>query len=475
MYIFMPLVLVSICVINDVVVSLLEVWLTWAPWRQALRKKMEYCVPGWLKKLFGLSTDGHAEEGGDDAEEENDEGGVAMEQKLKHWRKLLLMLAILATILAYHAISSPPPDNLVNYRRLAFSYCEATVFIAPLSIIAMLANRKLPAARGLRWHTMRVCVILDVIGLAGAFAATARGYWKISMIDVIALVSAVVLCIAFHVALSISRMRRAHGLMQSLLSKLGSLPVVVGLDPLKDDDTHHDFEFGITDGTNEEPLGVEIASPILEGALTLIVAVPVISIVAFPVKLLVGIMIATIGLGLWRRSLARLLLPLARALQRRQGTTSPTGSSSTPQEHGLCKLIYTLCSGTWMWIIILVMWVPSLRPNLKLKFKVSRILAVVSELVDNTPIPNTTMSTQASTTTTATLVNPSTTTSTVVGTPTPVDASGSIPIMADAPGSPITADASGARLSRRIRPIIEPRPRRKCRPNSRLFGPDWVN
>lgn len=136
---------------------------------------------------------------------------------------------------------------------------------------------------------------------------------------------------------------------------------------------------------------MEISSPILGGALTLILAVPIMSIFATPVKLLVAIMIASIGVTLWRRSFTPLLRALARALQRRctvnlQGTTPappPTGSvssaSSTPREqlvsalcHGLCKVIRTLCLGTWMWILILVVWVPSLRHNLKLKFKISQ-------------------------------------------------------------------------------------------------------
>jgi hypothetical protein len=434
------------------------------------------------------------EEERDDEEEKKDEGAVAMELKLEQWRKLLLLIAILAAILAYHASTSPPPDNLINYRRLAFSYCNATVFIASLSIIAMLANRKLPAARGVRWHAMRACVILDVISLTGAFAA--RGYWKITTIDVTVLVLAVLLCIAFHVAWSISGTSR--GLVQDLLSKIGSPPVFTGPDPLQDDGTQHDFEVGMTGGTNEEPLGVEIASPILGGALTLIVAVPVMSIVSIPVKLLVGIMIATIGVGLCQRSLAQLLRALASVLQRRHGTMRSSGSSSSPPEHEMCKLISTLCSETWMWIIILVLWVPSLRRHLRLKFKISNILAVLSELVYGTPTPDTTTGTAASTTTTATIVAPTTATSTGVGTlimtaasggtpitvdasgtlttcPTKTAASGGTPITADVLGTPITAYASGTSMGHEVQPLQELRPRRNRRVNSRVIGPDWVN
>uniref|UniRef100_A0ACD5UF23 Uncharacterized protein n=1 Tax=Avena sativa TaxID=4498 RepID=A0ACD5UF23_AVESA len=462
-YISMFVVWPPITVAIQVGVLLLQVLLCWVIWRQALREKTEQYLPDWLKKLFGLSTDGHEEEedeGPGDDEEEEDEAAVAMGLNLEQRRKLLLLLAILIAILVYHASTNPPPDNLVNYRLLAFSYCKAVVFIASLSIIAMLATRKLPAARSIRWHAMRVCLILDVIGITGTFAA--RGYWKISKMDVLVVILAVLLCIAFHVALSIHATTTLRGgLVQGLLSNLRSPTLLAGPDPLQDDGSH-EFEVGMTGGTNEEPLGVEIASPILGGALTLIVAIPVISIVAHPVKLLVGTMIASIGVGLWRRSLARLFRTLASGLQLgRQGTTQSTaGSSSGHPEHGLCKLIQTLCAETWMWIIILVIWVPSLRHSLKLKFKLSRIFTVLGVLlVNSAPTPNTTTPSATSTTTTATVDTPSTATpTTVVGTPTTAAASG-------------TSSIGGGG----VQPRVELRPRRNRRANSRLMGPDWVN
>lgn len=398
-----------------------------------------------------------------------------MEGKQEKRRKLLLLLAILAAILAYHASTSPRPDNLVNHRLVAFQYCKATVFITSLSIIAMLANMKLPEERCVRWHALRVCVVLEVIGLMGAFSAS--GYSKISMMDVLVLVLAVLLCIAVHFTMFISG--TARGLVQR------SSGLFVGADPLpeeEDDGSEDELEFGIAGGTNEEPLGLEISSPILGGALTLILAVPVMAILANPVKLLVAIMIASIGVSLWRRSFARLLRALARALQRRctanlQGTmaTPPTDSGSTASSthreqlvsvicQGLCKVIHTLCLGTWMWILILVIWVPSLRHSLKLKFKMSKISAVLGVLVVSAPTMATattdTPGTATGTSTTTTMDTPSTaTSSTVTGTPTTAATNASSTSMGD----------------RRDDPLVVPRPRRNRRPNSRLIGEDWVN
>ena len=317
----------------------------------------------------------------EDEDDNDDEGAVGMSLNLEDRRQFLLLLAILAAILRYPAGPSFRPDDRFNYYGcLVFSYCKDTVFLASLSIIAMLMNRKLPSARGLRWHALRLSVILDVIGLTGAFTGTfaAGGYSKISEIDVLVLLLAVLLCMANHITLSISG--TASGPVQTLAPSLGAAE--------EEDGSEDELEFGIA----EEPLGaVEISSPILGGALILILAVPMVSILATPVKFLVAIMIASIGVPLWRRSFTPLLRPLSRALERRcalnlQGTTpapAPTGSvssaSSTPWErlvsalcHGLCRVIHALCSGTCMWILILVVWVPSLRHNLKLKFKISR-------------------------------------------------------------------------------------------------------
>jgi hypothetical protein len=73
-----------------VAVFMLEVFPSWAAWRQEWKEKMVQSAPGWLKEVFE-----HADE-----EEE--------ERTLEKRRKLLLLLAILAASLTYQAGMSPP-------------------------------------------------------------------------------------------------------------------------------------------------------------------------------------------------------------------------------------------------------------------------------------------------------------------------------------------------------------------------------
>ncbi|KAG8050695.1 hypothetical protein GUJ93_ZPchr0009g1302 [Zizania palustris] len=205
-----------------VLVFMLEVSPTCATRRTQFREKLELCVPDWLKKLLELPE--HVEE-----EEE------AMEWKLEKRRKLLLLLAIFAASLTYEAGMNPPggfwqektsghvgdPVLNDNYRRryLAFFFCNATSFVASLAIIMLLVNRKLLAG-GIRSYALRVCVILDLFGLLGAFAAGSCR--KVSTtIYVFVLVLAVLLCIAFQVALVVSETLR--GLVDRLLSKIDTL------------------------------------------------------------------------------------------------------------------------------------------------------------------------------------------------------------------------------------------------------------
>lgn len=227
-YISLLVVPVFLYVGIHVVVFMLKVFPTWATRRKLLMEKLEPCVPRWLKKLFELPNDEHAEE-------------EAMEWKLEKRRKLLLLLAILAASLTYQAGMSPPggfwqenkTDHVVgnpvlndNYHRryLAFFYCNATAFVASLAIIMLLVNRKL-SARGIRSYALQVCVILDLIGLMGAFAAGSCRKVSTS-IYVFVLVFAVLVCIAFQVALVVSE--SVQDLVKRLLSKLGALDKEAG-------------------------------------------------------------------------------------------------------------------------------------------------------------------------------------------------------------------------------------------------------
>ncbi|CAL4940970.1 unnamed protein product [Urochloa decumbens] len=201
-----------------VLVFMLEVFPNHATWREMVKKKLELFVPRWLKKLFELQP------------EEKDED---LKWKLEKTRKLLLLLAILAASLTYQAGMSPPggfwqenkTGHLVgnpvlndNYPRryLAFFYCNGTAFVASLAIIMLLVNRKL-SRRGIQSYALTVCMILDLIGLMGAFAAGSSRKVSTS-IYVFTLVFAVLICIALQVILVVSE--SVQYLVQKLLSFL---------------------------------------------------------------------------------------------------------------------------------------------------------------------------------------------------------------------------------------------------------------
>ncbi|KAJ1274166.1 hypothetical protein BS78_05G042000 [Paspalum vaginatum] len=202
-----------------VMVFMLEVFPNSATWRKMVMDKLEQSVPKWIKKLFELP-----------AKEEDED----MKWKLEKSRKLLLLLAILAASLTYQAGMSPPggfwqenkthhvvgnPVLSDNYQRryLAFFYCNATSFVASLAIIMLLVNRKL-SARGIQSHALRVCVILDLIGLMGAFAAGSSRKVSTS-VYVFILVFAVLVCIVLQVILVVSE--SVQSLIQRIVSFLG--------------------------------------------------------------------------------------------------------------------------------------------------------------------------------------------------------------------------------------------------------------
>ncbi|WVZ54513.1 hypothetical protein U9M48_005299 [Paspalum notatum var. saurae] len=201
-----------------VMVFMLEVFPN-TTWREMVRDKLAQSVPKWIKKLFELP-----------AKEEDED----MKWKLEKSRKLLLLLAILAASLTYQAGMSPPggfwQENKThhvvgnpvlddNYQRryLAFFYCNATSFVASLAIIMLLVNRKL-SARGIQSHALRVCVILDLLGLMGAFAAGSSRKVSTS-IYVFILVFAVLICIVLQVILVVSE--SVQSLLQRILSFFG--------------------------------------------------------------------------------------------------------------------------------------------------------------------------------------------------------------------------------------------------------------
>ncbi|XP_020201715.2 uncharacterized protein [Aegilops tauschii subsp. strangulata] len=144
-------------------------------------------------------------------------------------RKYLMVLGILAASVTYQAGLAPPGGTwgdddtapspspsqsaypptvagnpiLLDFnapRYQAFFYCNATSFVASIVVIMLLLQRTLKP-RGPPLWAMQTAVLLDLLGLLGAYAAGSCRDWETS-IYVITLVAIVVLFIALHVLLS---------------------------------------------------------------------------------------------------------------------------------------------------------------------------------------------------------------------------------------------------------------------------------
>ncbi|KAI4991873.1 hypothetical protein ZWY2020_040259 [Hordeum vulgare] len=172
-----------------VVVFMLEVWPARPAWKK-LSEKMELCAPSWLKEVLE-----HPENGEQEAAD--------IERALEKRRKLLLLLAILAASLTYQAGMSPP-GGFWQESKLGRS-----------------SRRRDTISR------TAVCVILDLVGLMGAFAAGSCRKVSTS-IYVLVLIFAVLLCIVLQVTLVLSE--TARGLAKRLLSKLGAVEDQAGAD-----------------------------------------------------------------------------------------------------------------------------------------------------------------------------------------------------------------------------------------------------
>ncbi|KAJ1254538.1 hypothetical protein BS78_K037100 [Paspalum vaginatum] len=170
-----------------VMVFVLEVFPNSATWREMVMDKLKQYVPKWIKKLLtyqaGMSPP----------------GGFWQENK------------------THHVVGNPVLSDNYQRRYLAFFYCNATSFVASLAIIMLLVNRKL-SVRGIQSHALRVCVILDLIGLMGAFAAESPRKVSTS-IYVFILVFAVLVCIVLQVTLVVSE--SVQSLLQRILSFFG--------------------------------------------------------------------------------------------------------------------------------------------------------------------------------------------------------------------------------------------------------------
>ncbi|VAI21014.1 unnamed protein product [Triticum turgidum subsp. durum] len=116
--------------------------------------------------------------------------GAEDEGHLRGRRSLPLLLATFATPLAYGAGLAPPggfwfddsegsrvgdPVLADTYpgRYLAFFYCNATCFVSSLVIVTLLLSRRWLSRRVVRSYALQICVLLELLGLVGAYAAAA--------------------------------------------------------------------------------------------------------------------------------------------------------------------------------------------------------------------------------------------------------------------------------------------------------------
>ncbi|XP_044980132.1 uncharacterized protein LOC123447588 [Hordeum vulgare subsp. vulgare] len=144
--------------------------------------------------------------------------GILEEKKLERKRKFLLQLAILAATVTYQTGLNPPGgfwtesngDRLVTagdpilldhygVRYQVFFYCNATGFMASVTVILLLVNQTL-SKPGIRSKALHVCVIVGLLGLMGAYAAGSCRKLRTS-VYVFALVAAVVAFLVLEILL----------------------------------------------------------------------------------------------------------------------------------------------------------------------------------------------------------------------------------------------------------------------------------
>ncbi|EMS58429.1 hypothetical protein TRIUR3_28774 [Triticum urartu] len=123
-------------------------------------------------------------------------------------RKYMMVLAILAASVTYQAAIKPPGGDQAGNavmrlnnpaRYSAFFYCNSTSFVASVVVIVLLLQESLQN-NILLLYAMNTAIVLDLLGLLGAYAVGSSRDWKATGY-VIALFAAVLAYIAIHLVL----------------------------------------------------------------------------------------------------------------------------------------------------------------------------------------------------------------------------------------------------------------------------------
>jgi zinc transporter ZupT len=153
-------------------------------------------------------------------------------------RKYLMLLAILAASVTYQAGLKPPggtweesvPDSHITEgnpvlrvsdlpRFRAFFYCNSASFVASVVVIVLLLQESLQDRHGLLIYAMNTAIVLDLLGLLGAYAAGSSREWDTSGY-VIALTAAVLAYVAVHIVIWFVAGRRGRRRVSSITHQL---------------------------------------------------------------------------------------------------------------------------------------------------------------------------------------------------------------------------------------------------------------
>uniref|UniRef100_A0A8R7UQD9 PGG domain-containing protein n=1 Tax=Triticum urartu TaxID=4572 RepID=A0A8R7UQD9_TRIUA len=211
---------------------ILEILLHWLG-----RRGWSKCLPKCLTRLFETLSTGP----GGGSKNKSDQEVITTVDKLEsedyEKRKYLMVLGILAASVTYQAGLAPPGGTwgdddtasssplpspsahpptvagnpiLLDFnaaRYQAFFYCNATSFVASVVVILMLLQRTTKKQQpGAPLRALQTAVVLDLLGLLGAYAAGSCRDWETSSY-VIALVAAVVVFTLIYVLLSFNVVR----------------------------------------------------------------------------------------------------------------------------------------------------------------------------------------------------------------------------------------------------------------------------